>query len=158
MKIDDRDTLRPGFKFAEWELKGVPVRIAVGPRDLENGQVELARRDTLEKSSVPQEGLGKRIEALLDEIQKNIYEKALGFRDRNIIKVDTWDDFKEKIEDGGFLLCHWDGTTETEEKIKEETKATIRCIPIDTAVCEEEGKCVYSGKPSHRRVLFARSY
>ena len=158
VKIDDRDTLRPGFKFAEWELKGVPVRIAVGPRDLENGQVELARRDTLEKSSVPQEGLGKRIEALLDEIQKNIYEKALGFRDRNIIKVDTWDDFKEKIEDGGFLLCHWDGTTETEEKIKEETKATIRCIPIDTAVCEEEGKCVYSGKPSHRRVLFARSY
>ena len=158
VKIDDRDTLRPGFKFAEWELKGVPVRIAIGPRDLENGQVELARRDTLEKSSVPQEGLGRRIEDLLDEIQKNIYSKALKFRDDNIVKVDTWDEFKTRIEDGGFLLCHWDGTTETEEKIKEETKATIRCIPIDTAVCEEEGKCIYSGKPSHRRVLFARSY
>ena len=158
VKIDDRDTLRPGFKFAEWELKGVPVRIAIGPRDLENGTVELARRDTMEKTSAPQEGLGRRIESLLDEIQKNIYAKALKFRDEHIIKVDTWDDFKEKIEQGGFLLCHWDGTTETEEKIKEETKATIRCIPIDTAVCEEEGRCVYSGRPSGRRVLFARSY
>ena len=158
VKIDDRDTLRPGFKFAEWELKGVPVRIAIGPRDLENGCVEIARRDTLEKSSVPQEGLAVRIEKLLGDIQANIYAKALKFRDENIIKVDTWDDFKEKIENGGFLLCHWDGTPETEEKIKEETKATIRCIPLDSAVCEEEGKCIYSGKPSHRRVLFARSY
>ena len=158
VKIDDRDTLRPGFKFAEWELKGVPVRIAIGPRDLQNGEVELARRDTLEKMSVPQEGLGKRIEDLLVEIQDNIYAKALKFRDENIIKVDTWDDFKEKIECGGFLLCHWDGTAETEERIKEETKATIRCIPLDSAVCEEEGKCIYSGRPSHRRVLFARSY
>lgn len=158
VKIDDRDTLRPGFKFAEWELKGVPVRIAIGPRDLQNGQVELARRDTLEKMSVPQEGLGKRIEDLLVEIQDNIYARALKFRDESIVKVDTWDDFKDKIEKGGFLLCHWDGTTETEEKIKEETKATIRCIPMDSAVCEEEGKCIYSGKPSHRRVLFARSY
>ena len=158
VKIDDRDTLRPGFKFAEWELKGVPVRIAIGPRDLQNGTVELARRDTLEKTSVSQEGLGKHIENLLVEIQDNIYAKALKFRDDSIVKVDTWDEFKTRIENGGFLLCHWDGTTETEEKIKEETKATIRCIPIDSAVCEEEGRCIYSGKPSHRRVLFARSY
>ena len=158
VRIDDRDTLRPGFKFAEWELKGVPVRIAIGARDMANGTVELARRDTLEKVSVSQEGLGKRIEDLLDEIQANIYAKALKFRDDHIVKVDTWDDFKAKIEEGGFLLCHWDGTTETEERIKEETKATIRCIPVDSAVCEEEGRCIYSGKPSHRRVLFARSY
>ncbi len=158
VKIDDRDTLRPGFKFAEWELKGVPVRIAMGPRDMENGTVELVRRDTLEKTTVASEGLGPRIEALLDEIQKNIYDKALKFRDEHIVKVDTWDEFKEKIEQGGFLLCHWDGTTETEEKIKEETKATIRCLPLDTAVCVEEGKCIYSGKPSHQRVIFARSY
>ncbi len=158
VKIDDRDTLRPGFKFAEWELKGVPVRIAMGPRDLQNGTVELVRRDTLEKTTVEAEGLSRRIEALLDDIQKTIYEKALKFRDDHIIKVDTWDDFKEKIEQGGFLLCHWDGTTETEEKIKEETKATIRCIPVDSCVCEEEGRCVYSGQPSHRRVIFARAY
>lgn len=158
VKIDDRDTLRPGFKFAEWELKGVPVRIAMGPRDMENGTVELARRDTLEKVSVSQEGLGARIEKLLDEIQENIYAKALKFREDNIRKVDTWEEFKEEIKKGGFLLCHWDGTSETEEKIKEETKATIRCIPIDSVVCEEEGKCIYTGKPSHRRVVFAISY
>lgn len=157
-KIDDRDNLRPGFKFSEWELKGVPVRIAIGPRDLENGVVELSRRDELTKESVPQEGLADRIAALLDEIQNNIYAKALAFRDRNIIKVDTWEEFKERIVQGGFLSCHWDGTEETEERIKEETKATIRCIPIDTAVCEEEGKCIYTGRPSHRRVLFAISY
>lgn len=157
-KIDDRDNLRPGFKFSEWELKGVPVRIAIGPRDLENGVVELSRRDELTKESVPQEGLADRISALLEEIQKNIYAKALAFRDRNIIKVDTWEEFKERIVQGGFLSCHWDGTEETEERIKEETKATIRCIPIDTAVCEEEGKCIYTGRPSHRRVLFAISY
>ncbi len=158
MKIDDRDTLRPGFKFAEWELKGVPVRIAMGPRDMENGTVELARRDTLEKVSAPQEGLGTRIEKLLDEIQENIYAKALKFRDENVRKVDTWEEFKEEIKKGGFLLCHWDGTSETEEKIKEETKATIRCIPVDSVVCEEEGKCIYTGKPSHQRVVFAISY
>lgn len=158
VKIDDRDNLRPGFKFAEWELKGVPVRLAIGPRDLEGGMVELARRDTMSKESVPQDGLADRIVDLLDEIQANIYNKALAFRDRNIIKVDTWEDFKEKIKEGGFLLCHWDGTSETEERIKEETKATIRCIPIDSVVCEEEGKCIYSGKPSHRRVVFAISY
>ena len=112
----------------------------------------------MEKSSVSQEGLGKHIEDLLVEIQDNIYAKALKFRDESIVKVDTWDEFRTRIEDGGFLLCHWDGTSETEEKIKEETKATIRCIPVDSAVCEEEGRCVYSGRPSHRRVLFARSY
>jgi len=158
VKIDDRDNLRPGFKFAEWELKGVPVRIVIGPRDLEGGHVELARRDTSTKENISQEGLAQHVKALMTEIQENIYQKALKFRNENIVKVDTWDEFKEKIEQGGFLLCHWDGTPETEEKIKEETKATIRCIPIDSCVCEEEGKCVYSGKPSHRRVIFARAY
>lgn len=158
VKIDDRDTLRPGFKFAEWELKGVPVRIAMGPRDLAAGTVELARRDTLTKETVPVEGLAKRIEDLLDDIQKNIYKKAETYRDANIRKVDTWEEFKTEIVKGGFLLCHWDGTVETEQAIKDQTKATIRCIPVDTAVCEEEGKCIYSGKPSHRRVVFAISY
>ena len=158
VKIDDRDNLRPGFKFAEWELKGVPVRIVIGPRDLDNGVVELARRDTMEKSSVPQEGLAEVALGLMDEIQKNLYAKADAYRMANIRKVDSWEEFKVEIEKGGFLLCHWDGTPETEEKIKDETKATIRCIPMDTCVCEEEGKCVYSGKPSHRRVIFARAY
>ena len=158
VEIDDRDTLRPGFKFAEWELKGVPVRLAMGPRDLQNGTVEVARRDTLEKISEPLEGLEDRIIGLLDDIQQNIYNKALAFRDASIRKVDTWEEFKEEIEKGGFLLCHWDGTAETEARIQEETKATIRCIPVDSAVCMEEGKCVYTGKPSHQRVLFARSY
>lgn len=156
VKIDDRDNLRSGFKFAEWELKGVPVRIAMGPRDLQNGTVEIARRDTLTKESVNQEGLENRIAALLDEIQENIYNKALKFREENTFNVDDYKTFKEKIEEGGFLMCHWDGTTETEEKIKEETKATIRCIPIDAE--EEEGFCIYSGKPSKRRVIFARAY
>lgn len=158
VKIDDRDTLRPGFKFAEWELKGVPVRIAMGPRDLAAGTLEIARRDTLEKFSVSQEAVAEHIEKLLVDIQQNIYNKALAFRDANVRKVDSWDEFKEEIKKGGFLLCHWDGTTETEERIKEETKATIRCIPIDSYVCEEEGKCIYSGKPSHRRVIFSISY
>ena len=158
VEIDDRDTLRPGFKFAEWELKGVPVRLAMGPRDIANGTVEVCRRDTLEKISEPLEGLEDRIIGLLDDIQRNIYNKALAFRDASIRKVDTWEQFKEEIEKGGFLLCHWDGTAETEAKIQEETKATIRCIPVDSAVCIEEGKCVYTGKPSHQRVLFARSY
>ena len=158
VKIDDRDQLRPGFKFAEWELKGVPIRLAMGPRDLQNGQVELARRDTLEKASVPQEGLVERIGALLNEIQENIYNKALKFRDDSIRRVDSWEEFKVEVEKGGFLLCHWDGTVETEEKIKAETKATIRCIPIDTVVCKEEGSCVYSGKPSSQRVIFSKSY
>ena len=158
VKIDDRDTLRPGFKFAEWELKGVPVRIAMGPRDLAAGTLEIARRDTLEKSSVSQAAVAEHIEKLLVDIQQNIYNKALAFRDANVRKVDSWDEFKEEIKKGGFLLCHWDGTTETEERIKEETKATIRCIPIDSYVCEEEGKCIYSGRPSHRRVIFSIAY
>jgi prolyl-tRNA synthetase len=158
VKVDDRDTLRPGFKFAEWELKGVPVRLAMGPRDLANGTVEVHRRDTLEKNTVGIEGLDKYIDVLLADIQKGIYEKALAFRTANIRKCDDWEEFKTKIQKGGFLLCHWDGTPETEQKIKDETKATIRCIPVDSCVCEEEGKCIYSGQPSHRRVVFAISY
>lgn len=158
VKIDDRDNVRSGFKFAEWELKGVPVRIAIGPRDLQNSTVEVARRDTLTKEFLPQEGVVEHIVGLMDDIQANIYKKALDFRTKNTFVVDTWDDFKEKIEEGGFLLCHWDGTKETEEKIKEQTKATIRCIPMDTDVMIEPGKCVYSGRPSERRVIFARSY
>lgn len=157
-KIDDRDNYRSGFKFAEWELKGVPVRLAIGPRDLENDTVEVARRDTMTKEVRDEEGLAEYIKGLMDEIQENIYNKALNFRNNNVYKVDTWEEFKEKIEQGGFLLCHWDGTTETEEKIKELTKATIRCIPTDSFVVEEEGKCIFSGKPSHRRVIFARAY
>ncbi|MBO7305171.1 MAG: proline--tRNA ligase [Bacteroidales bacterium] len=158
VKIDDRDNLRSGFKFAEWELKGVPVRVAMGPRDLANGTAEVARRDTLTKEFLPMDGLAEHINGLMDKIQENIYQKALDFRAAKTYKVDTWEEFKTKIEEGGFLLCHWDGTPETEEKIKEEIKATIRCIPIDTNVCEEEGTCIYSGKPSSRRVIFARSY
>ncbi len=158
VKIDDRDNVRSGFKFSEWELKGVPVRLAIGPRDLENGTVEVARRDTLTKESMPVEKVVERVKNLMDEIQKNIYDKALANRESKIYKVDTWDEFKEQIEKGGFLLCHWDGTKETEAKIQEETKATIRCIPVDSYVIKEEGKCVYSGKPSHQRVIFARAY
>lgn len=158
VKIDDRDNVRSGFKFSEWELKGVPVRLAIGPRDLENGTVEVARRDTLTKESMPVENVVERVKSLMDEIQKNIYDKALANRESKIYKVDTWDEFKKQIEKGGFLLCHWDGTKETEAKIQEETKATIRCIPVDSYVIKEEGKCVYSGKPSHQRVIFARAY
>ena len=158
VKIDDRDNLRSGFKYAEWELKGVPVRIAMGPRDLENRTAEVVRRDTLEKEFVNWDSLVEHVTALMEQIQQNIYKKALDFRNANTYKVDSWDEFKQKIEEGGFLLCHWDGTKETEAKIQEETKATIRCIPIDSFVCEEEGKCVYSGKPSKRRVIFAKSY
>ena len=157
VKIDERDNVRSGFKFAEYELKGVPVRLALGPRDMEQGTVELLRRDTLEKQTVPQQGLADRIEALLAEIQQNIFRKALAYRDSMITRVDTWDDFVRTLDEkGGFLLAHWDGTPETEVAIKEATKATIRCIPIDAP--EEEGRCIFSGKPSHRRVLFARSY
>lgn len=157
VKVDTRDNVRSGFKFAEYELKGVPVRLAMGPRDLENGTIELARRDTLTKETVPQEGLTDRIVALMDEIQQNIFRKALDFRASMITRVDTWDEFIEALnEKGGFISAHWDGTPETEVAIKEATKATIRCIPLDAE--EEEGKCIFSGKPSHRRVLFARSY
>ena len=158
VKIDDRDNLRPGFKFAEWELKGVPVRLAMGPRDLDNGTVEVHRRDTLEKQTVALEGLDKSIASLLDDIQANIYKKAFDFRQANVEKCDDWEEFKEKIGTGKFLLCHWDGTAETEQAIKDATKATIRCIPVDSFVCEEEGKDIFSGKPSKRRVVFAISY
>ncbi len=157
VKIDDRDNVRSGFKFAEYELKGVPVRLAIGPRDLANGTIELARRDTLTKESVPAAGIADRIEKLLEDIQQGIYDKALKFRDSMITKVDTYDEFKRVLEEkGGFLLAHWDGTPETEELIKNETKATIRCIPVDAPA--EEGTCIVSGKPSHRRVLFAKAY
>jgi prolyl-tRNA synthetase len=156
VKIDDRDNLRSGFKFAEWELKGVPVRVAMGPRDLENGTVEIARRDTLTKEFINQADVIDKIEFLMEDIQSNIYKKALDFRELNTIKVDDYETFKEKIEEGGFLLCHWDGSHETEEKIKNETKATIRCIPFD--IESEEGKCMVTGKPSKGRVIFARAY
>ena len=157
VKYDDRDTQKPGWKFAEYELKGIPVRLAMGPRDIENGTIELARRDTLEKFIVKQEDIISYVENLLGEIQKNIYNKALSFRDNNIHKVDNWQDFLSTIEEkGGFISAFWDGTPETEEKIKEATKATIRCIPLNST--EEKGKCVYSGKPSVKRVIFARAY
>ena len=158
VRIDDRDTLRPGFKFAEWELKGVPVRLAMGARDLAAGTVEVARRDTLTKETMALEGIEEHIHGLLDDIQANIYKKALDWRDSNIRKCDSWEEFKTEIQKGGFLLCHWDGTAETEQKIKDETKATIRCIPIDSCVCEEEGVDIYSGKPSKGRVVFAIAY
>ena len=158
VKIDDRDTLRPGFKFAEWELKGVPVRLAMGARDLAAGTVEVARRDTLTKETMQLEGIAEHIKGLLDAIQQNIYDKALAFRDSNVEKCDDWEEFKTRIQQGKFLLCHWDGTIETEQAIKDATKATIRCIPVDSFVCEEEGKDIFSGKPSHRRVIFAISY
>ena len=156
VKYDNADNKRPGFKFADYELKGVPVRLVLGARDIENGTVEVMRRDTLEKSSEPLADIENRVKDLLEEIQLNIFTKALKHREEMTFKVDTWDEFKEQIEKGGFILAHWDGTAETEEKIKEETKATIRCIPMDAP--DEEGKCIYSGKPSHRRVIFARNY
>jgi prolyl-tRNA synthetase len=157
VKFDNRDTQKPGFKFAEWELKGVPVRLAIGPRDLENGTVEVARRDTKEKQVMKMEDITTSIPKLLEEIQQNIYQRALKFRAEHTTEVDTYDELK-KVLDGkaGFVSAHWDGTKETEAAIKEETKATIRCIPLDAK--EEAGKCVYSGKPSARRVLFARAY
>ena len=156
VKYDNADNKRPGFKFADYELKGVPVRLVLGARDIENGTIEVMRRDTLEKETVSIEGIEGYVEKLLDDIQNNIYTKALNHRLEMTTKVDTWEDFKTQIEKGGFILAHWDGTTETEEKIKEETKATIRCIPLDGE--EEEGKCIYTGKPSKRRVIFARNY
>jgi prolyl-tRNA synthetase len=157
VKFDDRDTHKPGWKFAEYELKGIPVRLAIGPRDIENNTVEVARRDTLTKETIPLDRLNAHIPQLLEDIQENIYKKALKFREENTFYVDNWSDFIEKLDDkGGFIMAHWDGTAETENKIKDETKATIRCIPLDSP--EEDGKCIYSGKPSKRRVLFARSY
>ena len=156
VKYDDSDNQRSGWKFAEYELRGVPIRLGIGMRDLEAGTVEVARRDTLSKESRPIDGLVDHLKALLDEIQQNIYDKALTFRESNTFSVDTWDEFKDQIEKGGFILAHWDGTAETEEKIKNETKATIRCIPLNSI--EQSGQCVYSGKESARRVLFARAY
>lgn len=156
VKYDDADNKRPGFKFADYELKGVPVRLAIGARDLENGTVELMRRDTLEKSEHQLEGIEEYVRDLLEEIQTNIYRKALRHREEMTRTVETYDEFKEEIEKGGFILAHWDGTTETEELIKNETKATIRCIPLDGDTTP--GKCMVTGRPSERRVIFARSY
>jgi prolyl-tRNA synthetase len=157
VKYDDRDTRKPGWKFAEYELKGVPVRLAMGPRDLENGTVEVARRDTLEKSIANLDTIDEYIETLLDDIQNNIFKKAADYRAEHITKVDTWDEFKDVLKNkGGFISAHWDGTSETEDLIKNETKATIRCLPLEYE--EEEGVCIYSGKPSNRRVLFALAY
>lgn len=156
IKIDDNDTKKPGWKFAEYELKGVPVRLAMGGRDLENGTIEVFRRDTLQKETLPVEGIEEQIAQLLEDIQKNIFKKAYDYRASVTREVDTYEEFKVEIEKGGFLLCHWDGTPETEEKIKEETKATIRCIPLDGD--KTPGKCMVTGKPSKQRVLFARAY
>lgn len=155
VKFDNRDTHKPGWKFAEYELKGVPIRLALGPRDLENGTVEVARRDNLEKSTYPIDSIINAIPSLLDEIQENIYDKALKFREKHTFEVEHFDEFKERIEQG-FVLAHWDGTAETEEAIKKETKATIRCIPFNAE--NEEGKCIYSGNPSTQRVIFAKAY
>ena len=156
VKYDDADNKRPGFKFADYELKGVPVRLAIGARDLENGTVEVMRRDTLEKSVESLDGIVERVADLLKEIQENIYTKARTFRDAHISVADSYEEFKEKIEAGGFVLAHCDGTTETEVRVKEETKATIRCIPLDGS--DEPGTCIFTGKPSARRVIFARNY
>ena len=157
VKFDDRDTHKPGWKFAEYEFKGVPVRIAIGPRDLENGTVEVARRDTLEKEVLQIQDIEVKIENLLTNIQNNLLQKSIDFREENSHHVDTYEEFKEVLEEkSGFIYAHWDGTSETEEKIKQETKATIRCIPLNLK--QSEGKCVYSGKPSKGRVIFAKAY
>jgi prolyl-tRNA synthetase len=157
VKVDSDDTKKPGWKFAEYELKGVPVRLAIGPRDLENNQVELARRDTGEKTSVSMDGLSPYISELLQEIQHSLYAEAKNFREKSTQKVDDYDEFKRVLdEEPGFILAHWDGTAETEEKIKQDTKASIRCIPLDSEL--EPGKCILTGKPSKQRVIFARAY
>ncbi|OFX82293.1 MAG: proline--tRNA ligase [Bacteroidetes bacterium GWF2_33_16] len=157
VKYDDRDTYKPGWKFAEYELKGVPVRIAIGPRDIENNTVEIARRDTLQKEVHSIDNIDDYIENLLSDIQTNIYQKALNFRNDNTFSVETYEEFKQVLDSkGGFIKAHWDGTAETELKIKEETKATIRCIPLNEL--KEEGKCMVTGKPSKQRVIFARAY
>jgi prolyl-tRNA synthetase len=157
VKYDDDDSKRSGWKFNEYEMKGVPIRVAIGPRDLKNNQAEVARRDTFEKNSISFDKLPDNIETLLENIQTNLYNRALAFREENTRKVDTWDDFMETLENkGGFILAHWDGTAETEEEIKEKSKATIRCIPLEGEL--EEGKCILTGKPSKQRVYFARAY
>ena len=156
VKFDDRDTHKPGWKFAEYELKGVPVRLAIGMRDVENGTVEVARRDTLEKETLKVENIDVKVENLLHKIQKNLFDKANDFREENTFKADSYEEFKELIEKGGFVYAHWDGTSETEEIIKNDTKATIRCIPENSEI--NEGKCILSGKKSRQRVLFAKAY
>jgi prolyl-tRNA synthetase len=159
VKFDGRDTFKPGWKFAEYELKGVPVRIAIGPRDLQNNTLEVARRDTLTKESIQldQIDLAEKIQTLLADIQSNIFQKAKRFMDEKTTVVDTWEEFVEVLENkGGFVSAHWDGTAETEERIKEKTKATIRCIPLDRD--GDQGNCILSGKPSVGRVLFAKAY
>ena len=156
VKFDDRDTHKPGWKFAEYELKGVPVRLAIGMRDVENGTVEVARRDTLEKETLKVENIDVKVENLLHKIQKNLFDKANDFREENTFKADSYEEFKELIEKGGFVYAHWDGTSETEEIIKNETKATIRCIPETSEI--NEGKCIFSAKKSKQRVLFAKAY
>lgn len=157
VKFDDRDTQKPGWKFAEYELKGVPLRIAIGERDIQNKTIEIARRDTLEKKTYSQENIEKTVKDLLEDIQKNIFEKASKYREENTYKADSWEEFKDILDNkGGFVYAHWDGTTETELAIKEKTKATIRCIPFGNR--QEEGKCILTGKPSKERVLFAKSY
>jgi prolyl-tRNA synthetase len=157
VKFDNRDTHKPGWKFSEYEFKGVPLRIAIGPRDLENNTVELARRDTLEKETVSTNDLSNKISHLLDKIQETLLLKAQTFRDNNTLHAKDWDDFKELIKkDAGFVYAHWDGTAETEQKIKEETKATIRCIPLNNK--QEEGLCIYSQKTSTQKVIFAKAY
>ena len=158
VKYDDRDTYKPGWKFAEYELQGVPIRLALGPRDLGNGTIEVARRDTQEKQTLPlDDQLPQRLQTMLDDIQANIYQKAFDFREANTRRVDSYEEMQQILDnEGGFILAHWDGTAETEAAIKEETKATIRCIPLNTE--PEEGACIYSGKPSKQRVVFARAY
>ncbi|WP_400192634.1 proline--tRNA ligase [Hymenobacter sp. B81] len=157
VKVDDRDTERPGFKFAEWELKGVPVRIAVGARDLDNGTLEVARRDTKEKMNLPLADIVNSVAQLLGDIQHNIYRKALRFREEHTTRVDSYDEFKQVLNDkGGFVLAHWDGTAETEQRIKEETKATIRCLALNEP--DEDGTCMVTGRPSQRRAYFAQAY
>ena len=156
VKYDNADNKRPGFKFADYELKGVPVRLVLGARDLEQGLVEIMRRDTLEKENVSIEGIEQYIKNLLDEIQQNIFQKAKAFRDAHIYECENYEEFKERVKDGGFFLCHWDGTAETEAQIKEETQATIRCVPF--GVEQTPGTDMVSGKPAKARVLIARSY
>ena len=154
--LDNRDQYRPGYKFNEWELKGVPVRIEVGPRDLEKGEVVLAFRHSGEKKTLPLEAVASEVMNVLDEAQKGLFEKALKKREERTFKVDTYDEFKERVNDGGFFMCHWDGTSATEEKIQQETKATIRNIPFDAP--EETGKCMVTGQPSARRVIISKAY
>ncbi len=157
VKVDDDDQHKPGWKFSQYELQGVPLRIAIGPRDMENGTVELARRDTLTKEVVSMEGIEQHVDDLLEEIQQSIYQRALDFREENTHTADSYEEFKQILDEkGGFVMAHWDGTAETEEKIKQETRATIRCITLDAP--EEPGKCMVTGKPSKRRVVFARAY